>query len=400
MSDRRLQKLFVFYADRLRQSPQPLKNLKAIDALSLCRTPAMGSSYYRCDNGHPPIEHNHSCRHRSCYLCAHRQRLLWIEQQKQRLYNTGHFHVIFTVPHEYLPLWRYNEAHFARMLFSASQQTLLSLVADKHNVTPGLLMTLHTWGRQLSLHPHTHCLITAGGLDNNNHWHDVGDFLLPGGILRRVYRGKLQALIRAAFEAKELTLPPDMSATQFWRLYRSLYRKEWSVRVQPRYTHGRGVLLYLARYCKGGPVHPQQIQWCSQQQLRMRYHDHRSQRVRQQTLEPLQFLQNLLQHVPPTGLHTVRYYGLYAPAAKQRYQHGLARHGNLAGLKSPASLTVATVLLYCKTCGKPAKLVGQRWRYTPKGNSLIKAQPNPSGCRDVQQGDESDIDKQARCDSS
>ncbi len=50
-----------------------------------------------------------------------------------------------------IPLWRYNEALFARILFKASQETLLQLLVQQRHggVTPGILIALHTWGRQL-----------------------------------------------------------------------------------------------------------------------------------------------------------------------------------------------------------------------------------------------------------
>lgn len=155
MSDRTIQNLFAAYHDKLRAVKQPLKNLKAIDALARCRTREMGISYYTCKDNHPGIEVHHSCRNRACHLCAQKKRLEWIEKQKLRLLDTPHFHVIFTLPHEYLPLWRYNEALFSKIIFQASQKTLLKLLSDERHggVKPGILTALHTWGRQLNLHP-------------------------------------------------------------------------------------------------------------------------------------------------------------------------------------------------------------------------------------------------------
>ena len=393
MPDRTIQKLIRAYKPALDETPQPLKNRKAIGALTQCQTPDMGVSYYACPEGHEQWEQYHSCRHRSCYLCAEKKRVEWIEQQKQRLFNTPHFHVIFTLPHEYLSLWRYNEALFAKVLFKASQQSLLELLADRKygGITPGVLMTLHTWGRRLNLHPHTHCLVTAGGLTPTDQWKEKGDFLLPGPVLRRYYRGKIQAFLKEALQKGELALPPDMSVEQFWHQYRALYRKEWSVRIEERYEHGKGVMLYLARYCKGGPLHPEQIKAWDGRKIEMSYLDHRDQRVKSQRLTPLQLIQRLLQHVPATSVHTVRYYGLYAPAAKQRHERALVRHGNLEGLKVQRGLDLKTVLLCCKRCGAPAKLIGQQWRKAPKGNSYIKSGRRLGAGGTVQQGDDADV---------
>lgn len=320
MSKRTIQRLFRFCKQELEANPQPLKNLKAIDALTQCQTREMGVSYYACPNKHEHWEQYHSCRHRSCYVCAQKKRLEWVEQQKHRLYNTAHFHVIFTLPHEYLPLWRYNEALFARLLFKASQQSILELMADSKygGLTPGILMTLHAWGRQLTLHPHTHCLVTAGGLTSTGSWKSIGHFLLPSKVLRQYYRGKVQAFLKEAYHQKELKLPPDWDESRFWREHSALYRKNWSLRIEDRYEHGKGVMLYLARYCKGGALNPEQIQVQGDQQIVMSYMDHRDKRVKHLKLSPLEMCQRILQHVPPIGVHTVRYYGLYAPPAKRR----------------------------------------------------------------------------------
>lgn len=402
MPNRAIQRLFQSYKAALDESPQPRKNRRAITSITYCRTRDMGVSYYACPDCQKRWEQCHSCRHRSCYVCAQKHRKDWIEAQKQRLLDVPHFHVIFTLPHEYLPLWRYNEGLFARLLFRASQEALQELLADKKygDIRPGILMALHTWGRQLTLHPHTHCLVTAGGLMKSGEWKCVGDYLIPSAVLRRYYRGKVQALLKDAADDKRLVLPPDLSAEAFWRQHRSLYRKEWSVRIEERYTNGRGVMLYLARYCKGGPLRPEQIKRWDGQRLEMSYLDHRDKRIKQQKLTPWQMIQRLLQHVPAKGVHTVRYYGLYAPAARKRHEQVLAQHGNLAGLKIRCTAPVEQVLLCCKDCGASAELLGERWRRHAKGISFIKEDGVSAVSDYVQQGVERDLERGSIGDSS
>lgn len=381
MSKRIIQKIFSAYSDQLERRPQSLKHRKAIYALTHCRTREMGVSFYQCDRQHDALEQFHSCRHRSCYICAQKKRVEWIEAQKKRLLDTPHFHVIFTLPHEYLSLWRYNEKLFSSVLFAASQKTLLELIGDKKywGITPGILMALHTWGRQLTLHPHTHCLVTAGGVSASGNWKAMDDFLLPGRVVRRLYRGKVQAALLEAFDRAELVLPPDVSASQFRTLHRTLYRKDWSVRIEERYEHGKGVALYLARYCKGGPVNPVQIQSVDAQTVHMSYLDHRDKRTKVQRLRPLEFIERLLQHVPTPGFHTVRYYGLYASAAKRRYAPCLAHLGCVADRPEQCGSGLRTMLLYCKTCGDPAKLRFRSWPKRSKGISINKEAPSHAG---------------------
>ena len=308
MSDRLIQKIFQSQYSTLLASPQPLKNKKAIDALTYCKTPEMGSTVYQCDDEHKTIELHHACRHRSCYLCAQKKRHEWIEQQRQRLFNCAHFHVIFTLPHEYLSLWRYNERFFSRLLFKASHDTLM-LVADRkyHGVTPGIMTALHTWGRQLTLHPHVHCLVTAGGLTGDDQWQETGDFLLPIAVVKARYRGLIQSALEAAVNAGELVLPPNMTLLGFRTLWRGLWKKPWSVRIEDRYAHGKGVMLYLSRYLKGGPINPKQICAVTHREVEFRYLDHRDKRKKSLRLSLADFMNRLLVHVPHIGLHTFRY---------------------------------------------------------------------------------------------
>ena len=147
-------------------------------------------------------------------------------------------------------------------------------------------MTMHTWGRQLTLHPHIHSVVTGGGLDATNQWKDTGDYLLPGRQIKALYRGRFQAKIKHAFESKELELPPDHDRREFYRLYRAAYSKSWCVRIEQQYAHGSGVLVYLSRYLGGGPIHTSQIVRCDSEQIGFRYKDHREKRTKVLTIKP------------------------------------------------------------------------------------------------------------------
>lgn len=42
--------------------------------------------------------------------------------------------------------------------------------------TPGFISVLHTFGRDLKWNPHIHCLISEGGLSDDNFWRKVTHF--------------------------------------------------------------------------------------------------------------------------------------------------------------------------------------------------------------------------------
>lgn len=52
-------------------------------------------------------------------------------------------------------------------LFSAAWDTL-KVFGEKQCLQPGMTALLHTWGSNLSFHPHLHCIVPGGGYDLRN----------------------------------------------------------------------------------------------------------------------------------------------------------------------------------------------------------------------------------------
>ena len=384
-----MQNLFRYYFSKYPDTKLPLKDLKAVESIINCNTLEQGYNYLACPEGHSDKVQVHSCHHRSCPLCADKARFQWIEAEKSRLLSCPHYHVIFTIPHEYLNLWQYNRKWFAKLFFKACRDTLIELMKDKKylGATPGILMTLHTWGRQLNYHPHIHCLVTAGGFTNAGQWKATeGDFLLPIQVVKTLFRGKLQSWIRQGLIESDITLPAGCSHQQLLNTHRSLYKKSWSVRIQEQYEHGRGVALYLARYMKGGPIRPEQIISCHRN-IRFYYRDHRDQKKKVCTLALNDFIKRVLWHVPEIGLHVVRHYGLYAAKNKIRRENYQAAAGQYKGSENKIAQPLKDAVNWCcLVCGEPLKRMFTTYHKSVYENSTIKSlRP-----RIVQQGDEDD----------
>jgi hypothetical protein len=64
----------------------------------------------------------------------------------------------------------------------------------------------HTWNQKLLLHPHVHCVASAGGLTpDRTHWVAArSGFFLPVHVLSRVFRGKFVAGLRELHAAGKL----------------------------------------------------------------------------------------------------------------------------------------------------------------------------------------------------
>src|SRR5256886_16951677 len=152
-----------------------------------------------------------------CPQCAWIQLERWLARQKARLLACEHYHVIFTMPHELNDLWLANVAVMTQMLCARVHDTLCELLGAGTylGARAGIMATLHTWTQTLLLHPHIHCLVTGGGLNETGQWVAVRQgCLLPMRVGRALFRGKLRAAIRQGLPSGQLTPPPGKRRQQ------------------------------------------------------------------------------------------------------------------------------------------------------------------------------------------
>jgi hypothetical protein len=177
-------------------------------------------------------------------------------------------------------------------------------------------------------------LVTGGGLNKELGWRRVvKSCLLPRGVLMSMFRRKYLDAISRALTRGELTLPPDRKVSQVQGLLNKLGRATWNVNIREKYEHGRGVLTYLARYVRGGPISNRRLVACRDGVVLFRYRDNRDSngqgRPRSKT-KPLpvnEFLYRVLQHVPPPGMQMVRSYGLYATSQREMLDRAREEQG-------------------------------------------------------------------------
>ena len=299
--------------------PLPAHVRKAARAIMQCRTAALGGHVQACPDGHVARIWYNSCRHRSCPQCAYLQTERWLALQRARLLACDHYHVIFTLPHDLNPLWLANVPVMTTLLFQAVRDTLGTLLADPQylGAQPGILAALHTWSQTLVLHPHVHCLVTGGGLTPAGQWVAVRHgFLLPVRVVMAVFRGKMVDAIRRTLARGEFALPEPMGPQQVLNLLNRLghpRKTKWNVRIMERYRHGAGVVTYLARSLRGGPIKNARLVAFDGARVTFLHRTRQEGTAAPQriTLPVADFLQRWLLHVPVPQTRTVRCYGLY-----------------------------------------------------------------------------------------
>jgi hypothetical protein len=141
---------------------------KVLQRIKNCRTAALGYHVYQCTDencGHIKYQY-HSCRDRHCPNCGAVKKQEWIEARSRELLPVKYYHVVFTLPHELNSMIMGHRKLLFKLLFDASAQTLLTFAKDPRylGAPPGIISVLHTWGQQLSFHPHIHCIVSGGGI--------------------------------------------------------------------------------------------------------------------------------------------------------------------------------------------------------------------------------------------
>jgi hypothetical protein len=219
------------------------------------------------------------------------------------------------------------------------------------------------------LHPHLHCLITGGGLTPAGQRRAVRHgFLLPARVVMAVFRGKMVDAIRQTCARGAFALPEAMRPQQLFNLLNRLghpRQTKWNVRIMERYRHGAGVVTYLARYLRGGPIKNARLMAWDGERVTFSYRP-RSEETdggepapQRMTLPVADFLQRWLRHVPMPQTRVVRSYGLYHPSHAAALAVCRAELGQ-PPLEAPAALDWQTVCAQrgeahperCPTCGQ------------------------------------------------
>jgi hypothetical protein len=308
------------FLDRYRSS-FGFQQHKAFRAIQCCRTAALGGHRDACLRcGYQAISYN-SCRNRHCPKCQTQARERWLAARERQLLPVSYFHIVFTVPHELNVLALENPGLFYDLLFTASAQTLLEIAADpKHlGAEIGLLSILHTWGQNLLLHPHIHCVVPAGGLSPDHlRWiRPRYPFFLSVKVLSRVFRGKFLAGLKRLHRRNKLCCAGPAAALadsrQFAKLIRRLHRHDWVVYAKSAFGGPLQVLRYLGRYTHRVAISNHRLLAFDQGAVTFRWKNYaHGGKPGKMTLAATEFLRRFFLHVLPKGFVRIRHFGFLA----------------------------------------------------------------------------------------
>jgi hypothetical protein len=287
---------------------------KALQAIGRCRTEAMGWVEAICEECGEEYPLFRSCRNRNCPRCQAQARAAWLEAREREVLAVPYFHVVFTVPEALNVFALYCPEVFYAALLQAAGNALLDVGYTKLEARLGVLIILHTWGQNLSLHPHAHCVVPGGGFsDDRKRWISVRNpaFLLPVKVLSRRFRTLLCRSLRGAARTDQLQRLPQ--EVQPEAVIEKAATQEWIVYAKPPFGGPEQVLEYLSRYTHRVAISNRRILSYADGKVTFEWRDYAdSNRVKHSTIDAFEFLRRFLMHVLPDRFVRIRYFGFFS----------------------------------------------------------------------------------------
>ena len=288
--------------------------LKVLEKIVQCRTAALGGHEEACDNCGAVRYSYNSCGDRHCPKCQAVKQAFWIDDLVQNTLPVKHYHIVFTVPHKLNTVCLHNQRLYYNLLFSAVWHTLRSFGYSHYGIESGAVAVLHTWGQNISFHPHIHCLVPAAGYTLDGKWKNIGHsgkYLYSIHQLSNAFKGKfLDCLKRALRRQDELSLFKDK--------IREAYNTRWVVHCEPSLASAEHVVRYLGQYTHRVAITNQRILNISGDKVTFIAKDYRDRAVKKPvTLSGVEFLRRFTMHILPVRFVKIRRYGIYNHTTKR-----------------------------------------------------------------------------------
>lgn len=318
------------FLPRLADNQLPWYHYNTLMAIRNCRTAKLGAHIDACDAcGHLRISYN-SCRNRHCPKCQGIKKEMWTIQQEDQLLPCSYFHVVFTIPHQLNELCLRNPRFMYSLLFQAAWFTINTFARDPKwlGAKSAATMVLHTWSQTLMLHPHIHCIVPNGGLNDKGEWQNPkkgnSRFLYPVAAMRKVFKAFFLKQMKASLEQGLLVLPSDFPfqkhSYQLWK--EALYEKQWVVFTKKPFGGVRNVVNYLARYSHRVAITNHRLVSIDNDKVSFQYKDYADKAKKKvMALDGVTFIKRFCLHILPKRFGKVRHTGFLANACKAKDLH-------------------------------------------------------------------------------
>ncbi len=305
-------------ADVLRRNHHQLGKLtlnswqaRALYAIEICRTAKLGWHIDKCTN--PECRHIHisynSCRNRHCPKCQGHKQEEWIQQREKELIKVPYYHVVFTLPVE-LNVYALSKPEMLyNLLFKIAWSVISDFAANPKflGAKTGMIAILHTWGQNLSLHPHLHCIVPGGGCSGKKWKYAKGKnkYLFPVKAMSKVFRARFVNALR-----KITGIGHTISG--------KLFGKNWVVYCKQPFYGAPQVVEYLGRYTHKIALSNHRLISIDNGMVTFWAKDYRHGGKRYQLkLSDAEFIRRFALHILPKGFTRIRHYGILSSSLKK-----------------------------------------------------------------------------------
>jgi hypothetical protein len=291
------------------------KHTKVLYNIVQCRTAALGGHEQVCEACGVMHYSYNSCGDRHCPKCQGSKQALWVENLMASTLAVKHYHVIFTVPHELNQIYLWDRRLYCNVLFKTVRSVLHSFGYTHYGCETGAVAVLHTWGQNLSLHPHIHCIIPAAGYSLSGQWERIGQYdkyLYPVHQLSPAFRGRFLDTLK-----RELRKGDALEG--FKECLAQAYSKTWVVYCEASLSGADRVIRYLGQYTHRIAISNQRILSTTDTHVTFVAKDYRDRAQKKPvTLTGEEFLRRFTLHIMPNGFVRIRRFGIYHHTTKRK----------------------------------------------------------------------------------
>lgn len=281
--------------------------VESVEKMLSCRDPSNGYAEYICLKCGTKKKAPFTCKGRFCTSCGKKYVDEWVNKTVNEIIDIAHRHIVFTIAEELRDIIFRDRSLIKVMMDCASRAALEVLRSRGSDAVPGILVIVHTFGRDLKFHPHVHILMTEGGLMSDKEWEEIP--FLPYNLLRKKWQYHLLT------EIKEL-LPKTKENAQFVDRIFKENTKGFYVNGESKMTSSRYAARYIGRYMARPALAEYKITRYNGKEVTFWYESHETGKREYKTLKAIDFISCLIDHIPLKGFKMVRHYGLYSRRAK------------------------------------------------------------------------------------
>ena len=359
-----------FFASHFRKycasHPVPEEKLKVMNSLISCKTGKLGYTLIRCKECGRIEMRACACGNRNCPSCGYLDEQRWVAlRQAEVIPGIPYFHLVFTLPHDLSEIMYQNQKETLNLLFQSAKDTILVLSRDKLKMTPGILMVLHTFGSNLSLHYHLHVLVSGGGLTDDKKKFKrclSNTFFLPVKAVKRLFRGKFMDGLKQLREGGRLFFVNDAERyrnSYIWKdLLNSCYSADWNVEIKhlapvngsekQKMESTDNAITYFARYTNRTAISDSRIESYNDESISFRYKDYNGSSYvwKSMALDADEFIRRFLMHILPSGFTRIRSAGFMAGCVRKRNLELIHSMLGSTYTESPVKAMKATELIH------------------------------------------------------